>query len=343
MALASDHISIALASGCALRVPTRFGGYEYVRTLGEGASSAVILVRDTASRALLACKVVSRAFLASAAIFERFEQEVRLLPLLAHPHIVRFERIVYGPELIFVLMEYCAGGDLFAHIVRAGILPEHEARELFAQILSAVRFIHARGIAHRDLKPENVLLDDARRAKLGDFGLCRVIPAQPLLTTPCGSPLYAPPEVLAKRPYDGRRADVWSLGVMLFAMVTGSLPWSTANQVALFREIAEKRIEIPTTLSPTLQAVLDGMLRRNPDERMTVEQLIDAPWCTVPSKKMCRHAMTMSSVTLVPGAPRSRRLVGRRRARGEKPAVASVPALLPAMRNTKFRRSLLWS
>jgi serine/threonine protein kinase len=331
-------------------VPVLFSSYEILRVIGTGSFSTVCLVVDRSTDREYACKIVSRRCLAGGGAFARFEQEVRLLPSLVHPNIVRFEQVLYHPELIFVLMEHCPNGDLFTYIVENGVLPEHEARELFAQILSAVHFLHSKGIVHRDLKPENVLLDEFRHAKLGDFGFCHMVGAQTLLKTRCGSPFYAPPEIIARQPYDGRIADVWSLGIMLFTMVTGSLPWSTSNQVALFKEIAEGCIDIPSTVSPRLREMLIGMLQRNPAERTTTAQLLGSAWAAPPPMAKCRHAVAMSYTAMqtVPGLSqavvRSRKLLVRPDVKAEGPAVASMPpTLFPVVRPRTFRKSLMWS
>jgi serine/threonine protein kinase len=186
--------------------------------------------------------------------------------------------VVFDPDLIFVVMEYCPHGDLFTHIVTSGVFAENRAREILSQIAEAVQYIHARGIAHRDLKPENILLDRQFVAKLADFGLCHVVSPKVLLRTPCGSPFYAPPEILANQDYDGKTADIWSLGVLLFTMVTGSLPWVSDNQARLFREIIDSDVDIPALLSPTLQDLLQGMLKRDPAERFTIADVIASAW-----------------------------------------------------------------
>jgi carbon catabolite-derepressing protein kinase len=262
-----------------LRVPKRFGRYLYVKTLGTGSSSAVILVRHLVSSSLFACKIVSRSQLVSANVFGRFEQEVRLLPSLTHPNIVHFEEILFSPEFIFVVMEYCSQGDLFSHIVANGLFPESRAREILRHIGGAVQYIHDRDIVHRDLKPENILLDRHFNAKLADFGFCHVAASKSLLRTPCGSPFYAPPEIVCNRDYDGKSADIWSLGILLFTMVTGTLPWSSDNQAELFRQIKECEIVMPGTLSPALREWLTKMLDREPAKRLTIGEVLSSQWC----------------------------------------------------------------
>jgi serine/threonine protein kinase len=273
-----DVVEMAMDNDRVVHIPKTFGRYEYIKTIGGGASGVVILVRHIITHSLFACKVVSRQYLTEENLFDRFEQEVRVLPSLNHPYVVHFEEVVFTPELIFLVMEYCSQGDLFSHIAAEGMFAEGRARSIFQQIAEAVRFIHSKDIAHRDLKPNNVLIDKQFNAKLADFGLCHVSPAGRLLKTPCGSPLYAPPEILASHDYDGKAADIWSLGIMLYTMVTGTLPWSSENHVELFRQIRLADVEIPAHLSPHLQDLLVKMLQRDPSKRLTIAEVLDSPW-----------------------------------------------------------------
>ena len=123
---------------------------------------------------------------------------------LNHPAIVKIEELVFGEKLIFLIMEYCPRGDLFSYIVRAEKLPDFVIKKILRQLLEALAYLHERKLAHRDIKPENILISIAGNAKLGDFGLCHSTSSQRLLTTPCGSPLYAPPEIITGKPYDGQ-------------------------------------------------------------------------------------------------------------------------------------------
>jgi serine/threonine protein kinase len=274
----SPALEMAMDDGRVLRVPTRFSRYEYVKTLGGGGSSIVILVRHVLSTQLFACKVVSRQYLADDSLFDRFEQEVRILPFLKHPNVVCFEEVVFTAELIFLIMEYCCNGDLFSQIASEGMFPEGRARVLFHQIAEAVRFIHGKDIAHRDLKPDNVLLDDNFNPKVADFGLCSLSKSNKLLKTPCGSPLYAPPEIIQNQSYDGKAADIWSLGILLYTMVTGTLPWTTDNRIQLFQQIKRADIDIPPYFSPALQDLLANMLHRDPTRRFSIAEVLESPW-----------------------------------------------------------------
>ena len=261
-----------------LKVPQKFGKYEYVRTIGNGSFSAVVLCRHTVTKEFFACKVVSRALLVEEQIFDRFEQEVRVLQSLKHPNIVHVENIVFTDDYIYLIMEYCQRGELFRYIVDHGMMSETEVRRMFKQICSALAFVHDHHIAHRDLKPENILLDSEMNAKLADFGLCHATTPQKLLMTPCGSPFYAPPEIINNVQYDGQKADIWSLGVVLYTMATGSLPWTETNQTQLFLQIQEADITIPPYASPPLQQLLGMMLQREPERRPTCKEILELPW-----------------------------------------------------------------
>jgi serine/threonine protein kinase len=279
------RVEVTTGGGCVLHVPTTIERYDYVRVLGTGTSSAVILVQCRSTERLFACKVVSRALLVESQQFGRVEQEVRLLPSLHHPNIVHFEEVLFDPDFIFVIMEYCVHGDLFTHIRTNGLLQEGRARDVFRQIAEAVRYIHGRDIAHRDLKLANILLDHEWNIRLADFGLCHPDCSRRLLSTPCGSLFDAAPEVMANRDYDGKMADIWSLGICLYTIVTGTLPWRNCPDEELLDEIQTTEIEIPLCLSPRLQQLLAQMLQREPEKRATIDEVLNATWVTTHVKE----------------------------------------------------------
>jgi serine/threonine protein kinase len=315
-----DWLTMTMDDGRVLRVPKRFGHYEYVQTLGGGGSSIVLLVRHTASNALFACKAVSRQYLTEDRLFDRFEQEVRLLPFLNHPNVVRFEEVIFSLELIFLIMEYCSNGDLFSQIAMEGLFPEGRARALFRQIAEAVRFIHDKDIAHRDLKPANILLDAQFTPKLADFGLCSLSKSNKLLKTPCGSPLFAPPEIIMNQSYDGKTADIWSLGIVLYTMVTGTLPWTSDNQIAVYRQIRSADIEIPAHFSPALQDLLAIMLQRDPRNRPSIADVLESSWFPAPVVGT-GFGRSASDHLRKPAVGHSRRLIVRPKSPGPTPGV----------------------
>jgi serine/threonine protein kinase len=178
------------------------------------------------------------------------------------------------------LKKYCPGGELFDYIVAKDRLSESEARFFFRQIISALAYIHSKGYAHRDLKPENLLLDDNQCLKLIDFGLC----AKPkggmenLLSTCCGSPAYAAPELICGKNYLGAEADLWSMGVLLYALLCGYLPFDDDNINLLYKKIQTGKYELPAWLSPDSIALLQDLLQIDPKKRITMPQLVYHPW-----------------------------------------------------------------
>jgi serine/threonine protein kinase len=157
-------------------------------------------------------------------------------------------------------------------------LTEDEAKVYLLQILDALNYIHQKDIIHRDLKPENILFDQFGRLKIGDFGLSHFSAIGNLVNTPCGSPCYASPELLSGHPYDGRTNDIWSVGVILFAMVTGQLPWTKRNQIELFNQIRRGEYRIPPFLSGNCSNLIQRLLTVNPSERITLSQALKHPF-----------------------------------------------------------------
>ena len=261
-----------------VQIPQTFGHYTYVRQIGSGAFSVVILCEHVKTHIQYACKVVSRDLLVEEKTFDRFEQEVRIVQSLSHPSIVKIEELVFQEKLIFVVMEYCVRGDLFNYIVKNGSLADFVIKRMLRQLLEALAYIHERKLAHRDIKPENILINAAGNAKLGDFGLCHSTANQKLLTTPCGSPLYAPPEIISGQPYDGQKADMWSIGVVLFTMCTGSLPWAESNQSKLLQQIVDNDYIIPLTVAPVFRDLIEQLMQTDPNKRPEASELLKLPF-----------------------------------------------------------------
>ncbi|GIQ87894.1 hypothetical protein KIPB_010030, partial [Kipferlia bialata] len=175
-------------------------------------------------------------------------------------------------------MEYVPGGELFTLLVQQQQLPENTARALFQQIVSAVHYCHRRMVVHRDLKPENLLLDSRDRIKIGDFGLSNTLAEGDFLRTSCGSPNYAAPEVISGEVYLGPAVDVWSLGVILYALLAGQLPFDDHSIPTLFRNIREARYHMPRTVSAGAASLIRCMLLKDPGERATLQDVRQHPW-----------------------------------------------------------------
>jgi 5'-AMP-activated protein kinase catalytic alpha subunit len=198
-----------------------------------------------------------------------------------HPHIIRLYEVVETANDIYVVMEYVKSGELFDYIVEKGRLMEDEARHFFQQIISGVEYCHRNMVVHRDLKPENLLLDSRANVKIADFGLSNVMRDGHFLKTSCGSPNYAAPEVISGRLYAGPEVDVWSCGVILYALLCGSLPFDDENIPNLFKKIKGGIYTLPSHLSPGARDLIPRMLLVDPLKRITIPEIRQHPWFTV--------------------------------------------------------------
>ena len=176
-------------------------------------------------------------------------------------------------------MEYCQNGELFDYIVQHVRLHEKAAVRIFQQLICGIEYCHKFGICHRDLKPENLLLDFDKTLKIVDFGLSNMYePPNQLLKTACGSPCYAAPEMIAGKKYDGLKSDVWSSGVVLYAMVCGFLPFEDPKTSNLYKKIMAGEYKSPTFLSTDCSHFISKILVTDPDKRYSIEQIRDHPW-----------------------------------------------------------------
>ncbi|RVW80863.1 SNF1-related protein kinase catalytic subunit alpha KIN10 [Vitis vinifera] len=195
-----------------------------------------------------------------------------------HPHIIRLYEVIETPSDIFVVMEYVKSGELFDYIVEKGRLQEEEARNFFQQIISGVEYCHRNMVVHRDLKPENLLLDSKCNVKIADFGLSNIMRDGHFLKTSCGSPNYAAPEVISGRLYAGPEVDVWSCGVILYALLCGTLPFDDENIPNLFKKIKGGIYTLPSHLSTGARDLIPRMLIVDPMKRMTIPEIRQHPW-----------------------------------------------------------------
>jgi serine/threonine protein kinase len=224
------------------------------------------------------------------------QKEVNIMRTAKHDGIVQILDVVTTPKILFIIMEYCAKGELFAYIISRDILPFSEIKQMFSELANALNFLHENNIVHRDLKPENMLLTAEGRLKLCDFGLSAMAEKNDLLDTPCGSTYYAAPEVIKGEKYDGRKSDMWSLGVVLFAMATKCLPWTATNDKELYHQITKAEFHIPSGVHRDIAEVISMLLKADPAERASASQLLDTvlvkskPVCEEPKKEIPRSS-----------------------------------------------------
>lgn len=252
--------------------------YDLHETIGTGGFAKVKLARHLLTGEKVAVKIMDKIALGDD--LPRVQTEIKAMKSLSHQHVCRLYHVIETSKKIFMILEYCPGGELFDYIIAKDRLTEDEARIFFRQIVSAVAYIHREGYAHRDLKPENLLIDEDRNLKLIDFGLC----AKPKggldyhLMTCCGSPAYAAPELIQGKAYIGSEADIWSMGVLMYALMCGFLPFDDDNVMLLYKKIMRGKYEIPKWLSPGSVLLLSQMLQVDPKRRISVGHLLNHPW-----------------------------------------------------------------
>ena len=298
--LRSSHLTVGM-DGFEVIHPPKIGPYLVRGIVGDGAFSLVKLVYNEETHNYFACKIVPKSRLNSESLQERFEIEIRINQQLHHPGIVKLYDLLSDERNYYVIMEFCQSGELFQYILDKYCLTEDEARPFVRQILESLDYIHSMNVTHRDLKPENLLLDQYGRVKLSDFGLSRFIPKNGLVGTPCGSPCYASPECISGKPYDGRTTDVWSVGVILYAMVTGKLPWTKRNQTQLFAQIKRGDYSIPEDLSESCRSFIKGLMTVDKDKRLTIKQAYEHEWLrnVPPQYENCDNPVPIVSLRAV--------------------------------------------
>lgn len=257
-----------------------FGKYDMGRLLGQGTFAKVYYSKNLGTGESVAIKVLNKDHVKKDGLMEQIKREISVMRLVRHPNIVELKEVMATKGKVFFVMEYAKGGELFATVAK-GKLEEDVARKYFQQLVSAVDFCHSRGVYHRDLKPENLLLDENGDLKVSDFGLS-ALPEQlrndGLLHTQCGTPAYVAPEVLRKKGYDGAKADIWSCGVILFALLAGSLPFRGENVMKMYRKVFKAEYEFPPWFSGDAKRLISKLLVVDPQKRISIADILNNPW-----------------------------------------------------------------
>jgi 5'-AMP-activated protein kinase catalytic alpha subunit len=258
--------------------PIVLGSYKIGKTLGIGAFGKVKLGIHIITGQKVAVKILSKNKIKHLEMAEKVKREINILKLCTHPHIIRLYEVIDTPSDIFVIMEYVPEGELFDYIVSRGRLPADEARQFFHQIVSGIEYCHHHRVVHRDLKPENLLLDADKNIKIADFGLSNVAHDGDFLRTSCGSPNYAAPEVISGNLYAGAEVDVWSCGVILYALLCGTLPFDDESIPNLFKKIKSGMYSLPSHLSQLSRDLILRMLVVDPMKRITIPEVRQHVW-----------------------------------------------------------------
>ncbi|CAM9585489.1 unnamed protein product [Chrysoparadoxa australica] len=263
----------------------KVGKYEIGKTIGEGTFGKVKMAVNTETGEKVAIKVLDKSIIQKQNMGAQVKREISIMKLVRHNYVVQLKEVLASSSKIFLVCELITGGELFDRIVEKQRFKEDEARFYFRQLVDGVAYCHSQGVCHRDLKPENILLDGEGNVKISDFGLSNLYSggddeALKLLHTTCGTPNYVAPEVLADRGYDGQMADIWSMGVILYVLLAGFLPFDEPSMSTLFRKIQAADFSYPRWFSSEVRNLIDQILVPDPKQRLTVTQISEHPWYT---------------------------------------------------------------
>lgn len=249
------------------------GDYILGRTIGSGTTGKVKLAERSDTGEQVAIKIIKKAqFETRPDLQRKIRREIALMRLMNHPNLLRLLEVCESGRHLYLVLDYAANGELFDYLVARRHLSEDVAMKFFRQIIYGLDYLHTHAICHRDLKPENILLDENDNIKIADFGFARWMRAN-IAETSCGSPHYAAPEVVKGIQYDGRCADVWSCGVILYALLAGRLPFDDPSIRTLLAKVKSGKYVMPDTFPPVIQDLISRMLCVDPKNRITIDDI----------------------------------------------------------------------
>lgn len=263
----------------------KIGPWKLGRTLGKGSTGRVRLAKNINTGKLAAVKILPKANFKKLEnpkykkdtdgddLPYGIEREIIIMKLINHQNIMRLYDVWENKNDLYLILEYIEGGELFDYLIKRGKLHEYEAISYFKQIINGISYLHQFNICHRDLKPENLLLDFNKNIKIADFGMAALEISDKLLETSCGSPHYASPEIVAGKNYHGAPSDIWSCGVILFALLTGYLPFDDENIRKLLLKVQNGKYIMPSFLSSEAKDLISRMLQVNPEDRITMLEI----------------------------------------------------------------------
>lgn len=273
----NKHLLFSLDNNEKDNVKDIIGDYLIKQKIGEGTFSKVKLGINMFTGQKVAIKILDKLKLIEEEGIERVVRELKILSELNHPNIIKIYKIIEDEKNYYVVMEYCEEGELFNYIVEKNNLTDSESAFFYYQLINAIEYLHLNGIAHRDLKPENILLRENNLIKIIDFGLSNYFDENKLLSTPCGSPCYASPEMIRGEDYNGADNDIWETGIILYAMLCGYLPFennpNAKDNKILFKKILSLKIDFPNFLTDSSVDLLKRILVSDPRERIKINEI----------------------------------------------------------------------
>lgn len=252
--------------------------YKIVKMIGKGAFGKVMLAVHRFTGKNVAIKSIEKSYMKDEFSRRKVFQEVYILKKIRHSNVIRLYEVFESNNHLFMVMEYANKGDLLQYVKNRGRLSEKEARHFFKNILYGLGHCHCRSVLHRDVKLDNILIDDTKGIKICDFGVSKIIKKHQKIVEQWGTPAYIAPEIIADRGYHGFYVDIWSLGVLLYAMVWGAVPFKANDMQELYKNIMSKGFSFPVTLSKSLRHLIKSMLNKWPEKRILIPEILAHPW-----------------------------------------------------------------
>ncbi|CAB0029630.1 unnamed protein product [Trichogramma brassicae] len=289
----------------------RVGYYALGETIGKGNFAVVRKATHIVTGSMVAIKIIDKTRLSEENLAKIF-REVSIMKRLNHKHVIKLYQVMETEKMIYLVTEYAEGGEIFDYLVKNGRLKENEARRIFCQIVQAVLYLHKNGFVHRDIKAENLLLDKKGNMKIADFGFSNEYQPGVALRTWCGSPPYAAPEIFNGTEYDGPMTDIWSLGVVLYVLVCGALPFDGATMQLLRKAVCSGKYRVPYFMSEckynnkqlhieslvfkfillshmSCERLIRNMLMVDPSRRLSLRQILEHPWMGEMGREVLRQ------------------------------------------------------
>ncbi|CDW78816.1 UNKNOWN [Stylonychia lemnae] len=252
--------------------------YRAGKMLGKGAFGKVSLGMHKLSRKLVAIKSINKEYLSEEKQKNKVMHEVGILLRMRHPSVVKLYETFETGRHILLVMELCAGGDLLNYVRKRRKLKEDSAKLIFRQIIEGLGYIHSKNILHRDIKLDNILLDGKGKVKIADFGVSKLVKPGETMREQCGTPAYIAPEIIRDKGYQGFKADIWSAGVVLYAMLYGTVPFKANNMQDLHKLILKAKYNLKDEISEEAKDLLRKMLELDVSQRLTIKQVLSHPW-----------------------------------------------------------------
>lgn len=252
--------------------------YKLVKMIGKGAFGKVYLGKHILTGQQVAIKSIDKQYMKDEHSKKKVFQEVLILKKCNHKNIIKLLEVFENQKYLFIVQEYASDGDLLSYVKERGKLTESEAKNIFLQIVQGIRYCHRHNILHRDIKLDNILLAKGTNVKICDFGVSRFVKPGQMIKEQCGTPAYIAPEILLDKGYEGCYADIWSLGVLLYATITGTMPFKGEEIDELHKAILSGQISFPSHLTEEAKDLLKRMLKVNPYSRIDVEEIENHSW-----------------------------------------------------------------